>query len=220
MILSKSYFRMFTGSAHLLFLVVGIQFVASACSAPNYASAIEELQQNQQENRVKLMDLERKSEILTSHWSDFSNQIFDSLESFRKNSSTEEYGENRTVDPTKRKLIYETELYFDINSYTLDQRSRRALDEVASYMGKNPSSMLEISGYTDPSGSIRTNDMLSLLRANAVKRYLVEKFAMPFYMMESVPFGEEIQKYDNDRSLFNNKNRRVELQLFGIDMSS
>ena len=64
---------------------------------------------------------------------------------------------------------------FATGSARLERASYAVLDSVAAALKAEPSLVIEIGGHTDASGSARTNQHISQLRAEAVRAYLVRQ---------------------------------------------
>lgn len=70
-------------------------------------------------------------------------------------------------------------VFFDFDSYTLDQRSYAELNKVAQFLQQNPSVKAVLEGHTDSQGSAAYNQKLSEKRARAVYKYLINKGLNP-----------------------------------------
>ena len=73
-----------------------------------------------------------------------------------------------------------------------------------------PEATIEIQGHTDSSGSADLNRALSMLRAEAVREYLIGKGIDPA-RMTAVGYGEDLPIGDNATAEGRAMNRRVEL---------
>ena len=67
-------------------------------------------------------------------------------------------------------IIWEAEINFDYDSYDVDDVAGQILNEAGAKMGANPSSLIEIVGHTDASGSSKYNLLLGEKRAGSSKR--------------------------------------------------
>ena len=107
-------------------------------------------------------------------------------------------------------------VYFDLNKATLKPRSRRVLDAVAQVLKDHPEiSKVEIQGHTDDRGGEAYNLDLSLRRARAVKRYLVNQGIDPERLTargygESRPIVSPRGKQGRALDAARRENRRVE----------
>ena len=68
-----------------------------------------------------------------------------------------------------------------------------------------------VEGHTDPRGGLERNQKLSLDRANAVKRYLIEKFKIDPSRITTEGLWYSRPRFPNNSSENMRKNRRVEL---------
>ncbi len=106
------------------------------------------------------------------------------------------------------------ELTFAFDQYVLSDFSRNVLDEIGAMMQQRRDFVLEIAGHTDAIGPDQYNLLLGNNRANAVVRYLNDKFQIPLYRMYTVSYGKSKPKVMAEgRSA--QANRRVELRLLG-----
>src|SRR4030095_4844143 len=71
------------------------------------------------------------------------------------------------------------DVLFDSGAATLKPGGRKAIDNLAQLMQKQPGRGVEIEGFTDSTGSAETNRRLSEARAAAVKQALVERGVEP-----------------------------------------
>lgn len=70
-------------------------------------------------------------------------------------------------------------IFFESGSADLSQAARRVVEEAARAAGLARPQQIEVVGYTDPSGSVEANQILSARRAQAVADALVEAGASP-----------------------------------------
>jgi outer membrane protein OmpA-like peptidoglycan-associated protein len=64
---------------------------------------------------------------------------------------------------------------FESGSARLPQRVVELLDNLADAMRQTPGTLVVLSGHTDATGDVALNDQLSLRRAEAARRHLVER---------------------------------------------
>jgi outer membrane protein OmpA-like peptidoglycan-associated protein len=103
-------------------------------------------------------------------------------------------------------------IFFEQNSNDLSEKAIEKLDRIFEILIKDPNAEITLNGYSDSTGSASYNEMISEIRANAVKSYLVGKGVEPSRI---IAFGHGSQK-----SIASNKsadgrrlNRRVEIEL-------
>jgi outer membrane protein OmpA-like peptidoglycan-associated protein len=73
------------------------------------------------------------------------------------------------------KSISLNNIYFDFDSYELDEKSKREIEKIAEFLKNNPNVKIEIAGFTDDVGSKTYNMNLSESRAKAVYQELLKK---------------------------------------------
>jgi outer membrane protein OmpA-like peptidoglycan-associated protein len=104
-------------------------------------------------------------------------------------------------------------ILFRAGSAVLSREAKTELDELARKTATAKGYLVEISGYTDASGSVNTNRRLSQQRADAVVRYLVENHNIPLRrIITPFGYGEAKAVADNRTRQGRAENRRVEVK--------
>jgi outer membrane protein OmpA-like peptidoglycan-associated protein len=98
---------------------------------------------------------------------------------------------------------------FDTGKASIKPESFARLDGVAEYMTHKKSVKIEISGHTDNVGKPEGNKDLSLKRAQACRKYLVDK-GVDGGRITAVGFGDEQPVASNDSPQGRAQNRRIE----------
>ncbi len=112
--------------------------------------------------------------------------------------------------PVVRQRIVLRGVNFDFNSSEIRPSSRPVLDQAAEILKANPGVDVRVEGHTDAIGSEEYNQALSVRRAEAVFRYLVNRGVEPErFTVEG--FGESRPIASNDTDAGRAQNRRVEL---------
>jgi len=107
-----------------------------------------------------------------------------------------------------------TAVNFKVGSAALLPDSKTKLDDIATKALNAKGYVLEVSGYTDTTGSVQLNRMLSQRRADAVIRYLVENHNIPLRrIVTPYGYGESHPVADNTSREGREQNRRVEIKL-------
>jgi outer membrane protein OmpA-like peptidoglycan-associated protein len=103
-------------------------------------------------------------------------------------------------------------VHFDFASATIRPQSEPVLQEIASALRRHPEWTLRVEGHTDSIGDAEGNQALSLKRAEAVRRSLIEQFAIaPGRLGNSAGYGQTRPIDTNDTLAGRALNRRVEL---------
>ena len=89
--------------------------------------------------------------------------------------------------------------------------SETVLNQIAKVLQENPKLELIIEGHTDNVGGAQFNLELSRKRAEAVKRWLVDKAGISEVRLTTVGYGLSRPIADNSTEEGRAKNRRVEL---------
>jgi OOP family OmpA-OmpF porin len=103
---------------------------------------------------------------------------------------------------------------FKVGSSMLSADSKAKLDELATKALNSKGYVVEVSGFTDATGSVDRNRALSQRRADAVIRYLVENHQIPLRrIVTPYGFGESNPVAENNSRAGRAQNRRVEVKL-------
>ncbi|PYS48946.1 MAG: hypothetical protein DMF68_11660 [Acidobacteria bacterium] len=103
---------------------------------------------------------------------------------------------------------------FKVNSAVLSPQSKSQLDEIATKALNAKGYVIEVSGYTDATGSVEKNRVLSTQRADAVVRYLVENHNIPLRrIVTPFGYGKSNAIADNTTREGRAQNRRVEVKI-------
>jgi outer membrane protein OmpA-like peptidoglycan-associated protein len=107
-----------------------------------------------------------------------------------------------------------TAVNFKVNSAILSDESKTKLDELATSAMNTKGYVIEVSGYTDATGGIEKNRILSQHRADSVIRYLVENHQIPLRrIITPYGYGKTNPVADNTTKEGRAQNRRVEIKL-------
>jgi outer membrane protein OmpA-like peptidoglycan-associated protein len=102
-----------------------------------------------------------------------------------------------------------TGIVFDTGKAYIRRESEVKLDIVAEFMKHKRSARVEISGHTDTMGNAKSNKVLSKKRAEACRKYLVDKGIAPD-RITAVGYGGERPIASNDTEDGRQQNRRIE----------
>ncbi|MBA3257487.1 MAG: OmpA family protein [Pyrinomonadaceae bacterium] len=127
-------------------------------------------------------------------------------------------GVNATNDRISALDDYEPQTVLAVNFKTgsslLSKDSKTKLDEVATKALNSKGYVIEVSGFTDATGSVARNRALSQRRADTVIRYLVENHSIPLRrIVTPYGYGETNPVGENTSRDGRAQNRRVEVKL-------
>ena len=114
--------------------------------------------------------------------------------------------------PPSSKRIVLRGVNFDFDKSDIRPDSRPVLDQAAEVLRQSPNVRISVEGHTDAVGSEVYNEKLSVRRAEAVFRYLVNHGVTP-ERMEVTGSGQARPVADNDSESGRAQNRRVELHV-------
>jgi outer membrane protein OmpA-like peptidoglycan-associated protein len=116
-------------------------------------------------------------------------------------------------------LTLGNDVLFDSGAATLKPGGRKAVDNLATLLQKQPARSIQLGGFTDSTGSAETNRRLSEARAEAVKQALVERGIDP-KRIETRGFGQAFPVASNETAVGRQLNRRVEVVIAPAPSSS
>lgn len=105
-----------------------------------------------------------------------------------------------------------SDILFETGKSDLKSQASANLQEMAAIMKKYPENVLTIKGYTDSTGTAKTNEALSAKRASAVKAALINN-GMPAPTISTVGMGPANPVADNKTADGRQLNRRVEIEI-------
>lgn len=103
-------------------------------------------------------------------------------------------------------------VYFDLNQSSLNDFAYSTLDIVLEEIRFNPSAIIELTGYTDRSGSIAYNQKLAQKRTDTVQAYLISNGVGLDRIINDVK-GENNNAIQTQDGVKKAENRRVEIIL-------
>lgn len=107
-------------------------------------------------------------------------------------------------------------IFYATGSFQLEPESRTELSTVYDFMLLNPTIGVEISGFTDNTGTPDLNQDLSEQRARSVVEYLVN-MGVDLKRLKAAGYGEMHPVADNESEQGRAMNRRTELKIVTID---
>lgn len=109
-------------------------------------------------------------------------------------------------------LLNLPDVTFAVDSTVISPAMRAVLDDVAASMLQYPSSLVDVMGHTDSTGSDTYNLDLSRRRAESVANYLVSR-GVSRARLETIGYGEQYPVADNTTVSGRSANRRVEIRI-------
>jgi general secretion pathway protein A len=137
-------------------------------------------------------------------------------ETTEKTALSEIEGDKQTADSAysddtlsfaQRKKI----IHFKHNSMRLSDEAYEVLDQIVDFGSSNPVLKIIVEGYTDSLGHPVYNKNLSKMRAEVIKKYLVDK-GMPAAKIETVGMGPDNPIASNETFEGRKQNRRIEIR--------
>jgi outer membrane protein OmpA-like peptidoglycan-associated protein/Tol biopolymer transport system component len=107
------------------------------------------------------------------------------------------------------------DIFFEFNSFTLQDTSFKELDRVIGLLKENPGVIIEIAAHSDDIGSDEFNIKLSGKRAAKIVDYLVEK-GIASNRLKPVGYGKKFPVASNATEEGRAKNRRLELKVLEV----
>lgn len=118
---------------------------------------------------------------------------------------------NQIASITSNKPNIDLEINFEFDSATIGPTAARALTDLGEALTSKElrNGSFFINGYTDAKGQTPYNQDLSERRADAVKRFLSDKFGIEATKLITVGYGKTRLKNSSDP--FSSENRRVQI---------
>jgi len=113
--------------------------------------------------------------------------------------------------PAAAKVAVALNVFFEFNSDRILPRHYTDLDKLGNVLALHMEEPFSIEGHTDNIGADAYNQTLSEKRAESVKRYLVQSFAIPPGRISIKGYGESQPRTTNDTDQGRRINRRVEV---------
>jgi len=105
-----------------------------------------------------------------------------------------------------------SDILFETGKADLKPTAKTNLKEMATIMKKYPENVLAVKGYTDATGTDKTNQTLSQKRADAVKKELTAN-GIPTTVVSTQGLGPANPVADNTSADGRKQNRRVEIEV-------
>jgi len=146
----------------------------------------------------------KKKLIILSLISFFVGNIFSQEKINQKNNLSN----NKKVEVINAEIV----INFDFNDCTIKKSFFESMNKFIKNLSNTEQYNVLITGYTDKVGSSNDNEKLGLCRANAVKKYFIEK-GIDTKRISIISKGEKVPIADNNIDDGAYKNRRVVINL-------
>lgn len=118
-----------------------------------------------------------------------------------------------TVDDDGCPVRFTLQIEFDYDKSQVRPEYHAKLRKAADFIKKYPDTRFLLAGHTDSRGSNAYNEGLSMRRAAAVKKYLIENFGIAAHLLTEKGYGESQPIDTNATEEGRQRNRRVEVLL-------
>jgi outer membrane protein OmpA-like peptidoglycan-associated protein len=113
-------------------------------------------------------------------------------------------------------MIAQDSVLFGFDRSELNAEAKSKLDGFADKIKAQKKYVIEVQGFTDPSGGNSYNLELSRRRATAVVRYLTLNHNVPLRRIQMLGVGSEAPSADNKTRAGRQQNRRVEVKVYAL----
>lgn len=118
--------------------------------------------------------------------------------------------------PAPQPITISLHIEFDLGKHNIRAQYESQIAEVGKVMQANPGSTAVIEGHTDFRGGDAMNIPLSKNRAEAVRKYLIEKYKIAPERLTAVGFGSTKPVDNGKTEAAYQKNRRVDCVISGV----
>ena len=134
-------------------------------------------------------------------------------EALTKSTETDQRLTKLWANRDKRTLTDTQLVLFAFDKWTLDDGAQTKLLTLVKQLQEQPEMTVELEGYTDSTGASAYNIQLSQRRAEAVRRFLVEK-GIDLPRIHNIGLGDIRPVADNKTRQGRDQNRRVSIRLY------
>jgi len=131
---------------------------------------------------------------------------------------TKEIEKNKKIAKCQNDLneiLSKSKIHFASSKAVVKEESYVVLKDISDVIKecKEVAKSIMIEGHTDSSGNSKKNMELSLQRAKAVKKLLVDRYFVDSQMLKVSGFGDSVPIADNNTTEGRAKNRRIEFKI-------
>jgi outer membrane protein OmpA-like peptidoglycan-associated protein len=180
--------------------------------------AIEETQERTRRNEGRISEVDQKAGAAAQS-AQAAREAAAAAHSAATTVGNEANAKFDTIDRTSKRLVYEVVLSEDQGNFkfgktALPDEAKQKIDEMVSQLKQDPKNIyLEIEGHTDSVGAAKTNELIGLARAEAVKKYLYEQYQIPLHKMNVISYGKDKPIAPNKTKAGRAQNRRVVIKV-------
>lgn len=173
--------------------------------------AQELLVKHQQEQELKNLKLQQSEMIAYARRKAMQRASNQSRQAEKRIKQLEQaLGEYKAEETSRGTILVINDLLFVSGGANLQAESQRRLEPLVQYLIGNSKREIIIEGHTDSMGEAEANKRLSLLRATAVKEFLILR-GIQSNRIETRGFGAEVPVATNTTNAGRSLNRRVEI---------
>jgi outer membrane protein OmpA-like peptidoglycan-associated protein len=183
--------------------------------------AIEETQERTRRNEGRISEVDQKA-AAADQKAAAANQAAAAAHTAANQANTlgtEANSKVDTIDRASKRLVYEVVLSEDQGNFkfgktVLPDEAKQKIDEMVAQLKQDPKNIyLEIEGHTDNIGAAKTNEVIGLQRAEAVKKYLYDQYQIPLHKMNVISYGKDKPVAPNKTREGRAQNRRVVIKV-------
>ena len=122
------------------------------------------------------------------------------------------------VEKVEKHILFYNNINFKTESSDISNSEKSKLDKIIEDLKNNPKWTVNSIGHTDNTGSMKYNQILSVLRSESVKTYMINR-GISFKRIETIgmgevhPIAENVATDGSDNPTGRAANRRVEIQI-------
>jgi len=178
------------------------------------SKTLEETQQRTRANETRIAEVNKTAETAGA-----SAQSAQGVASAAGKAASAADAHAAAVDTATKRLMYEVTLSEDQAGFVsgkadLPDATKARIDQLIGQLKSDPKgAYIEIEGHTDNVGGKELNQRIGMERAEAVKRYIYEKYQVPLFKISTYSYGEDKPIAPNNNRDGRAKNRRVVIRI-------
>ncbi|NQV87283.1 MAG: OmpA family protein [Woeseiaceae bacterium] len=187
----------------------------------NQASSLQELQQEKEENEIRLADMEEEMRTLDERLGGATTERAALIQRLEAQARVKQQFEQveKLFTPLEARVFRESDtiilrmvgLSFDSGKSQIKPEDFELLGKVEKAIDIFPRSELTIEGHTDAYGGDELNQKLSQERAESVRQYMINAMRIPTYRLIATGYGETRPVSSNETEAGRARNRRIDI---------